>query len=78
MIEYKVISVDMFQTLVDVNSRKHNVFKRILGDLYNKEQNIKEKYPVCLVSDTDCDMVKPFLNHFEFHKLFFIGRTKVL
>lgn len=29
MSEYKVISVDMFQTLVDVGSRRYEVLKKI-------------------------------------------------
>lgn len=145
MREYKVISVDMFQTLVDVSSRQYEVFKRILGDLYDKvlaeecweEANkilsdclkkyitqstsfytikaifeicyqelfpqkgitfdpkkgaeilanehgysnsyldaeifldvVKKYYPVCLVSDTDYDMVKPLLDRFQFDKVF--------
>lgn len=34
MQNYKIISIDMFQTLVDVNSRRYEVFKKILGDYY--------------------------------------------
>ncbi|MFZ5966405.1 MAG: HAD family hydrolase [Bacillota bacterium] len=145
MRDYKVISVDMFQTLVDVSSRRHEVFKRILEDLYNKElaeecweeankilssclkkyvtqstsfytiksvfescyqelfpqkgikldpkkgaeilanehgyansyldtevfmDAVKKHYPVCLVSDTDYDMVYPLLDRFQFDKVF--------
>jgi FMN hydrolase / 5-amino-6-(5-phospho-D-ribitylamino)uracil phosphatase len=35
--KYKVISFDMFQTLVDVNSRKHAVWKEILKEKYTFE-----------------------------------------
>jgi HAD superfamily hydrolase (TIGR01549 family) len=35
--KYKVISFDMFQTLVDVNSRKHAVWKEILKEKYTCE-----------------------------------------
>lgn len=35
--KYKVISFDMFQTLVDVNARKHDVWKEILKEKYTFE-----------------------------------------
>lgn len=35
--KYKVISFDMFQTLVDVNARKQDVWKEILKDRYTFE-----------------------------------------
>jgi putative hydrolase of the HAD superfamily len=151
MNKYKVISVDMFQTLIDVNSRRHYVFKRILGDLYDEalaedyweEANIilsncikkyieqsdsfysvkavfencyyelfslkgirfdpyagarilagehnnsdlyedtelfidkvKKYYPLCLVSDTDLDMVYTFLEKFQFDKAFLSEELK--
>lgn len=35
--KYKIISFDMFQTLVDVNARKHVVWKEILNEKYTFE-----------------------------------------
>jgi len=142
---FKVISLDMFQTLVDVNSRRHNVWRKILGDSYSPDfaeecweaanklvfgyfnkfvgeekqfyntkyifqkcyeelfaekgvsfdpkegaqilanehgysqsyedterffQALGNTYPICLVSDTDCDMVQPLLERFKFDKVF--------
>ena len=40
--KYKVISFDMFQTLVDVNARKHDVWSNILKDDFTEEKG--EKY----------------------------------
>jgi len=37
MRQYKVISFDIFQTLVDVNERIPQIWKEILGDAYTKE-----------------------------------------
>jgi HAD superfamily hydrolase (TIGR01549 family) len=143
--KFKIISVDMFQTLVDVNSRREHVWKKILGDVYSQhfakecweeankvifshfnkyvseeqcfrstkyifekcyeevfpQKGVKfdpkkgaeilasehgyscsyedtemflkavgEKYPICLVSDTDGDMVLPLLKRFKFDKVF--------
>lgn len=36
--KYKLISFDMFQTLVDVNTQKENVMKIVLGDDYSAEK----------------------------------------
>jgi putative hydrolase of the HAD superfamily len=36
--EYKLISFDMFQTLVDVNTQKERVMKAVLGDDYSVEK----------------------------------------
>lgn len=41
MPEYEVLSVDMFQTLVNVNSRITNIWKRILGEDYSLDLAIK-------------------------------------
>jgi putative hydrolase of the HAD superfamily len=151
MNEFEVVSVDMFQTLVDVNSRRYEVFKSILGDLYTEgladecwnaansilsrcikkyiEQdeffypvrkvfkscyqelfpmkginfdpvngakilayehgksdlfedtetflyNVQKKYPICLVSDTDNDMVQPILEKLEFDEVFLSEELK--
>jgi len=37
MKKYKVICIDMFQTLVDIGARSKNVWKRILGDNYTED-----------------------------------------
>lgn len=42
MNHYKVISIDMFQTLVDINTRIDFIWRKILGDAYKKE--IAEEY----------------------------------
>lgn len=151
MNELKVVSVDMFQTLVDVNSRRYEVFKSILDDKFNEEfadecwnaansilsrcikyyieqgeffypvrkvfescyqelfpmkginfnpangariladehgkselyedtevflHNVHKKYPICLVSDTDCDMVQPILERLEFDEVFLSEELK--
>lgn len=143
--KYKVISLDMFQTLVDVSTRKEIVFQRILldnyigkdTDMYWREVNhilsgflyekiekgssyvslrnifemsyeelfkrnqikfdpkegasilieehtkssffydtlkflgsINETYEVCIVSDTDVDMIKPILVNLEYNEAF--------
>lgn len=148
---FKVVSLDMFQTLVDVNSRRHQVFKKILGDSYSpifaeecwddankilvkyfskyvNEQGafyntkyifencykelfsvkgiqfepkigaeilasehgysdcyedtemfleyVRKYYPICLVSDTDFDMVTPLLERFKFDKVFLSEELK--
>ena len=36
--KYKLISFDMFQTLVDVNTQKDTVLKTVLGDDYSVEK----------------------------------------
>jgi hypothetical protein len=40
--KYQVISFDMFQTLVDVDSRKDEVLKAIFGDSYEAERADRE------------------------------------
>jgi len=42
MKKYKVISLDMFQTLANVRSREEHIWKRILKDDYSEE--LKNKY----------------------------------
>jgi putative hydrolase of the HAD superfamily len=42
MKNYKIICIDMFQTLVNVESRVQHIWKRILEEDYNEE--LKEKY----------------------------------
>jgi FMN hydrolase / 5-amino-6-(5-phospho-D-ribitylamino)uracil phosphatase len=37
-VRYEVISFDMFQTLVDVNARKYDVWAGILKDEYTKDK----------------------------------------
>jgi HAD superfamily hydrolase (TIGR01509 family) len=145
MNNFKVISVDMFETLVNVDSRKYCVWRKILGEsfteqaadrywkkankllfgfLYNYEfpgqkfytskaifekcffevfqenqinfdpkmaacllatehgfaalyddtesflKSVSQNYPVCLVSDTDQDMIAPLLARFQFNQIF--------
>lgn len=145
MNKFKIVSLDMFQTLVDVNSRRHHVWKRILGEAYNEQfveecwseanklvfgyfskyvceekdfysvkqvfekcyrelfplkgvnfdpckgakiladehgyacpyedselflESVRKHYTICLVSDTDRDMVQPLLETFNFNKVF--------
>ena len=40
--EYKIICLDMFQTLVNIDARKNDIWKRILKDEYS--ENLKNKY----------------------------------
>ena len=42
MKEYKVICIDMFQTLVNIESRVEYIWKRILEEDYNEE--LRDKY----------------------------------
>ena len=35
--KYKLVSFDMFQTLVDVESQKHEVMKAVFGESYTKD-----------------------------------------
>ena len=37
MSEYKLVSFDMFQTLVDVATQKHEIMKVIFGESYSIE-----------------------------------------
>jgi hypothetical protein len=37
-LQYKVISFDMFQTLVDINAQKYVIWHEILKDKYTREQ----------------------------------------
>ena len=52
MKKYKVISVDMFQTLVDVDSSIENIWKRILGESYSTEK--KDEY-LKMINETIID-----------------------
>jgi putative hydrolase of the HAD superfamily len=151
MSELTVVSIDMFQTLVNVNSRCHHIWKRILGENYSvhlgqeywrlatelifrnydklfsqnkgfvnskaileisfaeffKKVGLKfdpgqaarilveehglstpygdtapflnfvgEKYPICLVSDADDDMILPLISLFKFDKIFTSERMR--
>ncbi len=40
--EYKIICIDMFQTLVNIDTRIEHIWKRILKDDYNEE--LRDKY----------------------------------
>jgi FMN phosphatase YigB (HAD superfamily) len=42
LIKYKVVCVDMFQTLVNIESRVEHIWKRILGEDYSEE--LRDKY----------------------------------
>jgi HAD superfamily hydrolase (TIGR01509 family) len=145
MNHFKVISVDMFETLVNVDSRKYCVWRKILGESFTEQyadqcwekankllfgflnnyefpgqrfytsksifekcffaifkenkinfdpkmaacilatehglsalyedtelflKSVSQNYPVCLVSDTDQDMIAPFLAKFQFDKIY--------
>ena len=145
MTKFKVVSLDMFQTLVNVNSRRHSTWHKILGDAYSESlaeeywgessklvlgyfnklvseerafykvksifENcyrelflqrginfdpkegakilayehgrafsyedtetflaaLSQAYPICLVSDTDRDMIQPLLERFKFDQTF--------
>ena len=145
MNHFEVISIDMFQTLVDVGSMRHHFWRRILGEKYSKDlvdrygsqwgelfpahfekaienegdfvpvgkifegywallfekfkidfdplearrlhfeihrlappyedaekfvDAIGRRYPVCLVSDSDLEMIRPHLDRFRFDRVF--------
>lgn len=53
---FEVISLDLFQTLVDNDSRIEYVWKPILGDGYT--------HKTCIVSDADEDMVPGFYQEY--------------
>lgn len=151
MNEFEVISIDMFQTLVNINSRRNYIWKRILGEDYSldlakkyaglinelvykrfhkdvnqagiflnlksifkqyffevfskinldfsqdkaaeifaNEHNLAKPYsdtndffelingviPICLVSDSDLDMISSHIDNFKFDKIFISEKVK--
>lgn len=77
--DFKLVSLDVFQTLMDVNTRRDYVWRSILGDSYsetlaeeywNDANNLVFSYFNKCVSDADRDMVSPLLERFIFDKVF--------